>query len=180
MLTQLLQQTKTLENRIQKKHEFIVTHLIRPAIMMDPLQEDGGQRELIKRELQAIKDLEERVVEVKRAIHAANLYEMLTVDKETRTVHDWLVWRNDVMNPRTQRIRDMLQKIGAYRTKADQARAKVVEDTKDSDKHDLLVNLSERSLTVELEHIETVNGELDSALSIFNATHDVDIEELAE
>ena len=56
----------------------------------------GGSVSAIKRELQAIHDLEERMVRIRRAIQHANQVTNVTIGKQARSIADWLVWRRDV------------------------------------------------------------------------------------
>ena len=62
--------TPTAEKRIAKKREFVLGYLLRQEMLKDPLEKDGGSVSALRRELQAIHDLEEWRVAIRRAIRA--------------------------------------------------------------------------------------------------------------
>src|SRR5277367_6394116 len=95
-ITEALAELKTIDKRIQKKREFVLGYLLRQEMFKDPLERDGGSVSAIKREMQSIRDLEERKIGIRRAIQQANERTNVTVGKQTRSIADWLVWKREV------------------------------------------------------------------------------------
>src|SRR5690348_16121509 len=95
-ITEALAEVKTIEKRIAKKRESIGQYLARQEKVKDPLANDGGSVDFIKREEQAVSDLEERLIAIRRAILAANTSTQVSVNGDTRSIQDWLTWRREV------------------------------------------------------------------------------------
>jgi hypothetical protein len=71
-ITEALAEIPTIVKRIDKKQEFILNFLYRQSAVRDPHEKDGGSSELIKREMQAIDDLQARLVKIRSSIQLAN------------------------------------------------------------------------------------------------------------
>src|SRR5215831_611359 len=95
-ITEALAELKTIDKRIEKKREFVLSYLLRQEMFKDPLEKDGGSVSAIRREMQSIVDLEERRITIRRAVQQANERNSVMVGKQTRTIADWLVWRREV------------------------------------------------------------------------------------
>lgn len=179
-ITEALAEIKTLGKRVAKKREGVTPFLWRQDQMKDPLEKEGGSVEFIRREMQAIEDLEARIVTLRAAIAKANAETTLSVDGSTKTIADWLTWRREVAPGRQQFITTLRNQIASARQQAQQkglgivsASATVVNaDVKPTD---LLINISEGELTIEADHLEEVLGVLDGQLSLKNATTTIDV-----
>jgi hypothetical protein len=90
-ITEALAEIKTLGKRIQKKEQFVLENLSRPEIITDP--HDEGSEVVVARERQALGDLRNRWVNLRRGISDANTATTLTVEKTVRTIAEWLIWR---------------------------------------------------------------------------------------
>lgn len=99
-ITEALAEIKTIFKRIETKKNSIGQYMYRLENQKDPLEKDGGSAEFIQRELQAISDLEERVVALRRAIAEANCNTTIEVDGVKRTIEDWLIWRREIASGR--------------------------------------------------------------------------------
>src|SRR5256885_16029577 len=87
-ITEALADIKTINKRITKKREAIAQYLARQDIMKDPLLADGASVDFIKREQQAIADLEERIGPIRRAIaHAKAKGQVSIATATTRSLH---------------------------------------------------------------------------------------------
>src|SRR3954447_22513178 len=117
-ITEALAELKTIDKRIEKKREFVLSYLLRQEMLKDPLEKDGGSVSAIKRELQAIHDLEERKVLIRRRVQAANERNTVTVGKQSRTIADWLVWRRDGAPIQQQFLASLRNKIEQARAEA--------------------------------------------------------------
>src|SRR3954451_8770915 len=110
-ITEALAELKTIDKRIEKKREFVLTYLLRQEMFKDPLEKDGGSVSAIKRETQAIHDLEERKIVIRRAIQQANERNSIAVGKQARSIADWLVWRREVAPIQQQFLANIRVKI---------------------------------------------------------------------
>lgn len=172
-VTEALAEIKTIDKRIEKKRDFIGQYLARQDAIRDPLAKDvdGGSPVAIKRELQAVDDLEARALELRRRIRLANESTMVSVEGKTLSIADWLTWRRDVLPTRKtflNALRSGLTKVhnaakqnGApIRASGDEAKAPT----------DFIVNIDEMALAKQIEDLETISGSLDGILSLKNAT----------
>ena len=173
-ITEALAEIKMLGKRIEKKRQGLTNYVARQEAMKDPLEKEGGSVEFIKGERQAVRDLGERIVELRRAIAKANAETMVSVNGDTRSIADWLTWRREVAPGRQSEVRTLLSEVEGIRQQAQQkglgfvtAVAQVGGDVKPTD---VLVNVSEVELLNEADHLETVLGVLDGQLSLKNAT----------
>ena len=169
-ITEALAELKTIDKRIEKKREFILSYLLRQEIFKDPLEKEGGSVSAIRRELQSIHDLEERRIGIRRAIQLANQTTMVTVGKQTRSIADWLVWRREVAPRQTQFLASIRMKIEQSRQEAVRRGAGLASNTETARPSDVIVNINEQDRAREIEAMEEALGQLDGLLSLKNAT----------
>lgn len=168
-ITEALAELKVVDKRITKKREFIASNAMRPEQVRDALEKEGGSVEAIRRELQAIADLEENKVAIRRAIQQANETTNVTVGKQTRSIADWLVWRRDVA-PQRQSFLTQLRG-GIERHRQDMLKQGRQVTTADSAKpNDVVVHLDEVRMAQDAEELEAALETLDGQLSLKNAT----------
>lgn len=170
-ITEALAEIKTIEKRIAKKHQYLTSFLTRQDGFKDPLASDGGSFNVVGRERQAITDLEQRVIALRRGIALANQQTAVTVSGHTRSIAEWLVWRRDVAPGAQSRLQNIRQTIHQAREQARRGGLNVVPAGGQAEKpSDILVNINEAQLAAEIEFIETALGELDGQFSLKNAT----------
>lgn len=175
-ITEALAEIKTIGKRIAKKREAVQAYLARQEMLKDPLAADGGSVEFIKRERQAITDLEERVVGLRRAIARANAETVVAVNGDKRSIADWLTWRREVAPGKQQFLGALRNRVEQIRREALSkgvnvvAAASAVVSGGEAKPTDVLVNVSEAELSQEIEAVETELGTLDGLLSLNNAT----------
>lgn len=168
-ITEALAELKTLQKRIEKKRESIGPYLLRQSIVLDPLIEQGGSKEFIKRERQALGDLENRVIAIRTTIQKTNQVTPITISGKTATIAEWLTWRKEVA-PGAQRFLNLLRgTINKNRDEFLKKGGQVAEEVK-PDFANLIINIDELALIKEIEMVETVLGQLDGMLSLLNAT----------
>ena len=173
-ITEALAEIKTIKSRIAKKREGIGAYLVRQEKFKDPLEKDGGSRTFIARERQGIADLEQRMVDIRRAIQTANMQETVTLGGTSRSIADWLAWRREVA-PDAQKFLNALRS-GVNSVRADAARKGVSVTASETGKpDDVIVNVNEILLAAEIDALEETLGALDGQLSLKNATVMVDI-----
>lgn len=174
-ITEALAEIKTIGKRITKKRDSIGGYVARQDNLKDPLSNDGGSVVFIERERQAIRDLEGRIVQLRAQIAAANARTMVTVEGESRSVADWLTYRREVAPGQQQFLNSLRAGLDQLRKQVAAKGFGVVSatatvNTGEVKPTDVWVNISEKELTEEIEHLETVLGGLDGQLSLTNAT----------
>ena len=174
-VTEALAEIKTIDKRIAKKREFILSYLYRQEQLRDPLASQGGSAEVLRQERQSIHDLEERKVAIRRTIAAANADTILTVEGETRSMADWLVWRREVAPALQQFYGAMRDKINAVRQEAARRQVVMVAAEASAKPGDIIVNVDEKQVQESIDTLECTLGALDGALSLKNATTTIDV-----
>lgn len=168
-ITEALAEIKTINARIQKKREAVMRYFARDGRLRDPLESDGGSIEFVKRERQAISDLENRLVAIRCAIQSSNLATGVTVSEQTRKVAEWLNWRREVSEHAKNFLATMTNTLTRVRQEALKQGWQMVEkDTAAAG--EVVVAVNERQLAKESEAMEQLLGELDGKLSLLNAT----------
>ena len=169
-ITEALAEIGTITSRIEKKRSAVLSYLSRRGSQRDPLAKDGGSEKFVAAELQAIKDLEERIVSIRRAVAAANAATAITVGDQTRSISDWLTWRRDVSDTRRSFYALMVNSIENARKTAQQKGAALVTNAEQARDEDVVVSLNEGDLRRDIEAHEEILGKLDGQLSLKNAT----------
>ena len=175
-ITEAMAECKTLTKRIEKKRAAILPYLFRQEKVKDPFEKDGGTVEYIKRERQAIGDLEKRLVRIRAAISLANLQNEISVGAVTMSIFDWLTWRREVSEGQKKFSQQILSALQSGRKQATQQQLKLVSaESLAQSPEDIIVNVSEPDVIAEVEAIEEILGTLDGQLSLKNATIVVEI-----
>jgi len=173
-ITEALAEIPTIEKRIEKKKEFILNYLYRQSSIRDPHEKEGGSNALIAREMQAITDLQKRLITIRSGVQKANSENTITIGDQTRTIVDWLTWRREIAPKQQKFLQDLITKINEMRQLA--AKQGVSVTDKDSGfSTNYIVNINERNLAEEIEELETILGTLDGQLSLKNATIKLDL-----
>jgi hypothetical protein len=146
--------------------------------------------EQLRRERQAIADLEERVIAIRAAIANSNANTHITVGGTTRSVTEWLAWRKEVapgagsflaqLRNRIDQVRQAQARGQVPRTVGPELAALSVRATATSSANrekapEIIINLDERQLAQESENHEQILGQLDGQLSLKNATTEIRI-----
>lgn len=178
-ITEALAEIRTITRRLDKKRDGLKPHLYRQDQMRDPLEASGGSVEWLKRERQAIADLEDRLVVIRTAIQDTNRETSLTLRGDTRSVAEWLIWRREVAPNRQRQVREILQALVQVRDQA-KRQGLGIRSAKDGDGGgtavgDVIVHVDEAELAAEAEKLEEVLGTLDGQLSLLNATTSVTV-----
>lgn len=164
-ITEALAEIKTINKRLISKRDFVKKNLMRSDAMKDPMEKDGGSAAVLKAEMQSIDDLEERIVELRRAIQKANDTTDLTIEGVTQSITDWLVWRREVSDNTRSFLKSLLITIENVREQQ-----RTWKSTVNEKPADIIVNLNEKSLADDYESMDKVLGQLDGLLSLKNAT----------
>lgn len=174
-ITEALAELKTIAKRRSVKEQNVYGCLFRQEQFKDPLEKDGGSVTFVSKERQAIRDLEERTVDIRRAIAHANDATLVTVDGQTRSVSEWLTWRRDVAPKRKELLTNIRQKLDQVRREAQSKGLSVTVPGEAKNGQDIVVNVNEKEIAVEMEAMESVLGGLDGQLSLKNATVTIEV-----
>ena len=171
-ITEALAEIKTIGKRLDKRRQFIRDHLVRIDRIKDPLEDQGGTRQVIERELQAVGDLEERLVALRSAINSANQSTQLTIGRATRSVAEWIIWRREVSGGAQQFFTQMLSGINASRKQQPMVQAP---GAVGGEPAGFEIGIDEKRLADDIDGMEQTLGTLDGQLSLLNATTFVEI-----
>jgi hypothetical protein len=173
-ITEALAELKTLRARIEKKQKFVHSYCARQRVLQDCYVEEGGTPQKITEELQAIGDLEKRIVRIRLAILAANLSLPLTIQKVTQSVQGWLTWRREIADSRKGFVSGIIREVARIKHEA-VSRGGEIGDGPAKNNFDLVIQVDESSFNKENEHLVEILGELDGQLSVINATSQIDV-----
>jgi hypothetical protein len=172
-ITEALAELKTVKSRIEKKRQHSGNYILRDSRAVDPMLKEGGSEEYVKREWQAIRDLEERFIRLRFAIQDSNLLTNLELKGISRCIAAWLIWRRELVEARKMYLTNISRSIQNGRR--DIASAKIQNPPPGMEKADLIINLDEAGLLAEIEDLDETLGELDGRLSLLNATTTIDV-----
>ena len=175
-ITEALADLKTIEKRIARKKESVLAYMARHDQLKDPLAKDGGSEKFVNSEMQGIKDLCKRIVDIRVAVQRANLDHRLTVCEITRSIAEWLAWRRDAANHEKGVLDSIFMQIQHFR---EQARTKNLSILSPGDTaqtgNDLFIFVNEKEIALDRERHEEILGVLDGKLSLANATIQIEI-----
>lgn len=169
-VTEALSKINLTQKKIADKRTAMQSYIVRPEMMRDPLEGDGGSEKFVTETRQAIRDLEQYLVNLRLAVAKANTSTQLTVCGETKIIAEWLVWRRDIAPNYKTELRQIVSAIQNDRSRYGQATRQSTEAPPQ-----VVVNLSEVELHKEVEQYTTIMEELDGQLSLKNATTFVEI-----
>lgn len=167
-ITEALAEVKLIDHKMEKKHRFVLNHLVRSVQRIDPLEDKGGSVKVIKQEMQAIGDLSERLVSIRRAISQANQENTIEVNGRSRTIADWLTWRRDVYPREAAHFNNLAKKIVNERQSLGSMHQRL-QAAQEITGEDMIVHLDEKDLIDQIEALEETNDRLDGLLSLKNA-----------
>lgn len=174
-ITEALAEIATIDRRIKKKREFILAHLYRQRKLIDPLEKDGGSPRVLKQEMQSVKDLEERKVNLRAAIATANACNEITVAGTTRTIADWLVWRREVAPAKAQALQQLANHLNSLRDEARRKGVAISSAGAAAEPDDIIVHVNEKALQDDIDNLEEIIGNLDGQLSLKNALTQISV-----
>lgn len=100
-ITEALSEINLIKKKIQAKQKKVKEMLIRTEHVPDPFEKEGGSKVVIEREMQAIHDLQTRLIHIRSQISQANLKHPITLTEGNLTmlqsIHDWLIWKREVV-----------------------------------------------------------------------------------
>jgi hypothetical protein len=173
-ITEGLAEIKTLKARIEKKRQGIGPYIVRPAQMRDPMEKDGGTVQWIARELQSIKDMEERIVLIRTMIQHVNLATKIRIGSQIKSIAEWLTWRREIQGEGAKFMRDMQATLARVRQNP-QYQGRAIRPEGEAGPQDIIAHVDEAELAKSYdEYMETI-GALDGRLSLANATTTIEV-----
>lgn len=179
-ITEALAEIKTLKSRIAKRQEGVMPYLARDSRYRDPMEDaEGGSKGFVRRERQAVRDLESRLVALRTAIQGSNLVTKLTISDErgsaTKTVSEWLSWRKEISAGQKAFLAKLTSTVQAVRAQAMRSGQQVTDKQETATGNDILICVSESDLARDSDVIDNLLGQLDGKLSLLNATTLLDV-----
>lgn len=177
-ITEALAELKTIQKRVEKKQQFVLTYLTRQEGLKDPFEKNGGSVELLRRELQSIDDLRTRHLRIRTAIQHKNHAVTLAISNTTFTIAEWLTWRKELAPSEQSFVSALQRQLAQVRVEAQRKGAVVVGDGGNASKpSDVLVNIDEQTLAKRDEDVTETLGVLDGKLSLLNATTQIELQD---
>lgn len=183
-ITEALAEYTTIQKRIAKKEETVIRFLFRQEKLKDPLgSEENGTAGYLKREMQSIDDLRERLILIRREINKKNLETNIEIKGRTRSMADWITWKDKIVKAHGQGyighgqfLANIQATIDSIRKQAQQKNVRVVASSDQAEvPDDVIINIDQIKLTKDREEIEEILGILDGQLSLKNATVTIDL-----
>lgn len=174
-ITEALSEINLVKKKIEKKSLNVLENLIRAKHIKDPFESSGGSKKVNESEIQAIRDLNNRLVKLRAAISIANLGNEISVEGEGKSIHDWLIWKREV----SKNEMDFSAKIPSLvKTHMDQVTRQPQVYKDDEGKTHLVdfeINVDYPEFVKENGKLQNILGKLDGQLSLKNATIVVEI-----
>lgn len=173
-ITEAMAEIKLCIRKIETNLEFVQRNLIREDWRRDPFEKDGTTQEAqVKAALQSITDLQERIVELKFKINVSNMSQQLEVGGVSRTVAEWLIWRQNVL-PLEQRALKMLATLMANMAIQQPMGKRTFAGAPTSEQPtNFIINVSDKWLHTRIQKLEEIEQRLDGQLSILNANTEI-------
>lgn len=166
MITEVLAGNKTSKKKREPKLQFVLQNMLRDDRLKDPFEENGGTKTVIRQELQAIKDLEEKQIQDLMALQKTNLATMVTIGGKARPISYWIIWKREVAPEIKKRLVAMQQRLNQGKTISENPRYPAAQ----AGEVKIVVAIDEKELTKEIVEFEELFGTVDGILSMANAT----------
>lgn len=169
-VTEALAETKLIGNKIAKKRAVVLANATRFSHVADPFANDGGGASVLKREMQAIDDLNTRLVAIRLAIADANLGTKLKIGTVERTVTGWLAWRKEVATADASFWGGIAATLERATKQVETNPPAYKDETGKVKLSELIYNVQADSINANAQAVQEVLDVLDGKLSLLNAT----------
>lgn len=175
-ITEALSEVNLVKKKIQAKMAEVSPYVTRFSTTTDPFAEKGGSSIKIGQDFQSIRDLSARLQGIRFGISKANLSTQITIEGETKTIHDWLTWKREVYPDQKALLTQTIQQVRAELKKQQSHSPPAYRDEKGEPKFaSLVINVDLDAVTKDLERLEQIYEKLDGQLSLKNATIMIEI-----
>lgn len=173
-ITEALSEINLLKKKLESARNEMRTNLIRAKHMPDTFAAEGGLLKHNEAVMQSITDMGLRLVSIRSAIARANLANTITIGSATRSIHDWLTWRREVMEADAKCISDILARLRTHNDTASRQPQvyKDAEGTVHLIEYELGLDIP--ALLKQVDAFTEVREKLDGQLSLKNATIVID------
>lgn len=96
-ITEALSEINLIKKKLIDKRSLIQGMLLQAEHVPDPYIKEGGSAIFIEREVQSLNDLQQNLVRLRAGISTANLKTFITIDDVTHSIHDWLIWKREIV-----------------------------------------------------------------------------------
>lgn len=175
-ITEAMSEVKLCVKKIQSNRDFVLRNLRREEWRKDPFEKDGTTQEAqVQQALQAIMDLERRIVALKNGINKTNLTQMIELEGRTMSVAEWIIWKREVLPLRKQMLSVFANQIANTAVEGMSPARRFVGQTEQGPQTNWYINVSDKWLLAELQMLETIEQRLDARLSMMNANVEVEL-----
>lgn len=172
-ITEALAEVNLLTKKINEKQTFCKTLLVRKEHQEDPHSSNGGSSEVYRKEVQALHDLRQRLIEIRSKISQANLKTKLKIGDSEKTIFEWLTWKREVYPGKIEFYKEILSGL-LQAQNYEKSRPEVYTD---KDGNQILAkniyNVGVGDIQKVVESTEETFMKLDGQLSLLNATIDI-------
>lgn len=170
-ITEALAELKLITKKVEKKKEVVKQNLTTFEHLPDAFKEDGGVKEMVKREMQAIADHYERLVRIRASIGVKNAETSVMVEGVSKTISQWLAWKESVKDPLSALLAEIQNGVNtAVKSNAQRPMVTANEQTKEVNLAKLMINVDMGHVNKSIETIISITEKLDGQLSLKNAT----------
>lgn len=174
-ITEGLAEITLIEKKLERKRTFVLANLTRAKHIPDPFEKDGGAAKALAAELQSYNDLQNRLIQIRKAVAEANLANSVTLNDETRTISEWLTWKREVAST----AKDFASAIAReLKSKMDQAQSNpgaYKDETGAVKLVEYVFNAEYPEVVKKSELLHDTYEKLDGLLSLKNATIFIEI-----
>jgi hypothetical protein len=169
-ITEALAELNLIDKKITKKNQFITDNLYRYSHQTDIYKNDGGAKKLIEQEKQSIKDLENRKEKIRAGILKANMDNTIKIDKEKKTIYEWLVWKREIAANQINRLKDFYNSLNKANNDFKTSPKFYKNEEGENIISELIPHMDLNELQKEFEEKQEIYDKLDGLLSLKNAT----------
>lgn len=178
-ITEALSEINLITKKIEKKKPEVIGSLVFFEGQTDPYMSEGGTKAFYHKTMRSIKDLQDRLMKIRKAIHQKNIETTLSVDGVTKTMDEWLTWKKDIYPVYSSLLQIM--ETGLSTEVEKNKKSPRVFKTNPQDVNEefkltkLIPSVDLGELQKEREQIISIYEKLDGQLSLKNATTTIDI-----
>ena len=168
-VTEALGKISLIDKQIDAELAAVAPYIAYTDNLKDPLEKDGGSKNFVKSRVQSVDDMLKNKNRLRVAINTANLSNKVTVAEETRSVAEWLIWRRECLPKQKHVVNQLLQAANNLRSRVNTS------NQQHNQSVGVVSNLDEKKLNEEVLKIQSIENNLDTQLSLFNATTLVEV-----
>lgn len=174
-ITEALSEVNLIKKKIEAKKQAILNNLAKCKHLPDPYEKQGGGAKTNQAELQAIKDLSQRLIKIRTEISQANIHNQIMINGFTQSIHDWLTWKREVAPDKQAFFKDLAAKDKQNRDHWAKTPQVFKTETGETRLAEFESNVDYAEIVKESEVIGDCLEKLDGQLSLKNARIEIEI-----